>query len=146
MRRYVWGALLAIVLVAAVPGSAAGRTYELDYATYDVFVTDSQGVRTEAWDFGFYNGPNVVTAKRGDGYVDIPFRRIRRLEIGRYIPSKGYSPCTVTSLTNRTYQVAIERIESRRYLGGETDLGSYRIRLGQVQTLELVRLTPEEDL
>ena len=56
MRRYVWAALVAIVLVAVVPGSASGRTYEIDYATYDVFVTDSKGVRTEAWDFGFYGG------------------------------------------------------------------------------------------
>ena len=143
MRRFVWGALLVFVLACLVPGSASGRTYELDYATYDVFVTDSKGVRTEAWDFGFYNGPNAVPAFGGH---DVPFRRIRRLEIGRYIPSKGYSPATVTSLTNKTYRVMIERMESRRYLGGETDLGEFRIRLASIQTLDLVRLTPEEDL
>ncbi len=146
MRRIAVGTVLALAILALVSPAASGRTYEIDYATYDVVVTDSKGVKTEAWDFGFYAGPNILTATRGDGYVEIPFRKIRSIEFGKYIPAKGYSPCTVTSLSNRTYSVGLERIEGRRFLGGESDLGSFRIRLGQIKRLDILRMTPEEDL
>lgn len=139
-----WMALFVLIAVAA-PGADAGAIYEIDYATYDVKVTDSKGVVTEAGEFGFYTGPNILMAKRGDAWVDIPFRKIRAIEIGKYIPSKGHYPATVTSRRGRVLQVQIQRVEGQRYMGGDTDVGSYRIRLGQIQRLELIRLSRTED-
>ena len=141
-RKVIW---LTLVLVALAPAAVGAPIYEIDYATYDVKVTDSKNVTTEATDFGFYTGPNILTARRGDGQIEIPFRKIRLIEIGTYIPSKGYSPATVTSRRGKTYQVQIERVHAQRYLGGNTDVGTFRIRLGQISRLELIRLSNTED-
>ena len=136
--------LLALVALAAT-GADAGAVYEIDYATYDVKVTDTKSVVTEAREFGFFTGPNILMARRGDAWVDIPFRKIRSIEVGTYIPSKGHYPATVTSRRGKVLHVQIERVEGQRYLGGDTDVGSYRIRLGQIQRLDLIRLSRTED-
>lgn len=143
-RRVMWIPLV-LGLVALAPSAAGAPIYEIDYATYDVKVTDSKGVSTDATDFGFYTGPNILTARRGDGYVEIPFRKIKLVEIGKYIPSKGYYPSTVTSRRGKVFQVEIERIHGQRYLGGNTDVGTIRIRLGQIKRLELKRLSNIEE-
>ena len=146
MARNVTRGLLLVGLIALATGVAEARTYEIDYATYDVKLTDQKGVTSEVTEFGFYTGANVLNARRGDAYVEIPFRKIRRVEIGKYIPSKGHYPCTVTSRKNKTFQVQIERVEGRRFLGGDTDVGKMRIRLGQIQRLDLIRLSRTEDM
>ena len=143
-RKAIWIPMI-LVLAALAPVAVGAPIYEIDYATYDVTVTDSKGVVTEATDFGFYTGPNILTARRGDGYVEIPFRKIRLLEVGKYIPSKGFYPSTVTSRRGKVFQVQIERVHAQRYLGGNTDVGTIRIRLGQLQRLELTRLSNTED-
>jgi hypothetical protein len=141
-RLAAWGAGLAALLFVLGSMPAAGAAiYEIDYATYDVKLTDTKSVTTEATEFGFYTGPNILNARRGDGYVEIPFRKIRLIEIQDYIPEKGYSPCTVTARTGTRYELQLERIEGQRFLGGTTDVGEYRIRLGQVRRLELYRLS-----
>lgn len=142
-------ALFALVLalgLAALAGVTQARTYEIDFATWDVKVTDTKGVATEATEFGFFTGPNILNARRGDAYVEIPFRKIRRIEIRAYIPSKGYYPATVTSRKGKAISVEIERHEGQRFLGGDTDVGSFRIRLGQMAALDLLRLSKADDL
>ena len=146
MRRYATGMLLLAGLLLLAPASAVGRTYEIDYATWDVKVTDSKGVVTEATEFGFYTGANVLMAKRGDGYIEIPFRKLRSIEIGTYIPSKGYYPSSVTSRKGKVIKVEVERVEAHRFLGGDTEVGTYRIRLGQMKKLELLRLSQSDGL
>ena len=143
-RKAMWLPLM-LALLALAPAAVGAPIYEIDYATYDVKVTDSKNVTTEATDFGFYTGPNILMARRGDGQIEIPFRKIRLIEIGKYIPSKGYFPATVTSRRGKTYQVQIERVHAQRYMGGNTDVGTLRIRLGQISRLELLRLSNTED-
>ena len=146
MARIAIPTALLIGLAILAPGVAGASIYEIDYAKYDVDLTDQKGVKSEATDFGFYTGPNILSARRGDAYVEIPFRKIRRIEIGTYIPSKGHYPCTVTSRKGKTFQVQIERVEGQRYLGGNTEVGTIRIRLGQIQRLDLLRLSRTEDM
>ena len=143
-RTAIWMSLIALIAVTA-PMAGAGAIYEIDYATYDVKVTDTKGVVTDAREFGFFTGPNILMAKRGDAWVDIPFRKIKAIEVGTYIPSKGHYPATVTSRRGKILQVQIPRVEGQRYMGGDTDVGSYRIRLGQIQRLDLIRLSRTED-
>ena len=146
MARYAaWALLLAAVLLLS-PAAEGGPIYEIDYAKWDVRVTDKKGVLTEAEDFGFYTGPNILNARRGDGHVEIPFRKIRSVELGKYIPSRGYYPCTVTSRRGKSFQVQVERVEGQRYLGGDSEVGSFRVRLGQIQRLDLLRLSHSDDL
>ena len=144
VRKALWLPLI-LGLVALAPAAVGAPIYEIDYATYDVKMTDSKGVVTEATDFGFYTGPNILTARRGDGYIEIPFRKIRLIEVGKYIPSKGYYPTTVTSRRGKVFQVQIERVHGQRYLGGNTEVGTIRVRLGQISRLDLVRLSNTED-
>lgn len=146
MARIAISTALLIGLVVLAPSASSAPIYEIDYAKYDVDLTDQKGVKSSATDFGFYTGPNILSARRGDAYVEIPFRKIRRIEIGTYIPSKGHYPCTVTSRKNKTFQVQIERVEGQRYLGGNTEVGTIRIRLGQIQRLDLLRLSRTEDM
>jgi len=143
------GILLCVVLVGALasPGPVAlGEPLtDADYWTYDVRVTDTKGVTTEAWDFGFYTGANVLPARRGDAYVDVPFRRIRALEIADYVPGRGCYPARITTrVKGEVLDVEIERAEAQRFLGGSTELGTYRIRLGLVRRLEILRFTAGE--
>ena len=134
------GLLAALILVLA--GSAdAGRIYEIDYAGYDVSMTDSKGVETELSEFGFWTGPNILVARRGDAKVRIPFRRIRSLEIGKYLPVKGHSPATVVTKAGKTYKLQIERFEGQRYLSGKGEFGSLRIQLMLISKLKLKRLS-----
>lgn len=144
VRKTMWVPLI-VGLLALAPVAVGAPIYEIDYATYDVRVTDSKKVATDATEFGFYTGPNILMARRGDGQIEIPFRKIRLIEIGKYIPSKGYYPATVTSRRGKVLQVEIERIQGQRYLGGHTDVGTLRIRLGQISRLELRRLSNTED-
>ena len=135
--------LLALLLLA--PPAEARPTYEIDYARYDVRVTDSKGTVTEATDFGYYAGPNILNARRGDGYVRMPWRKIRRIEVGDYIPSKGYSPVTVTARSGRVYELQLERHEGQRTVGGNTEVGSFWLRMIQIRRLDLIRLSHTED-
>jgi hypothetical protein len=146
MGRFALIGLVLAAVGALAPRAIEARTYEIDYATWDVKVTDTKGVTTEATEFGFYNGPNILNARRGEGYVEIPFRKIRTIEIEAYIPSKGYHPATVTSRRGKSIQVEIERSDAERFLGGDTEVGTFRIRLGQMSRLELVGLSRAEDL
>lgn len=130
----------ALCLLAAGPASAV-EIHEIDYAGYDVTLTDSQDVTTEVSDFAFWTGPNILVAKRGAAKVRIPFRKIRSLTIGKYIPVKGFSPATVTTTRGKTFKVQIERFEGRRYMGGKTDFGSLRIQLMQISKLVIKRLS-----
>lgn len=144
-RTALWFPLLLSLVV--LPTVAIGAPiYEVDYAKYDATVTDTKGISTEVTDFGYYTGPNILMARRGDAYVEIPFRKIRTLELGDYIPSKGYYPGTVTSRRGKVIQVYVERVEGQRYLGGNTDVGTLRIRLGQIHRLDLKRLSNTEDI
>jgi hypothetical protein len=139
--RTTWILGLTAALCLGLTGSASGQTYEIDYASYDVTLTDSQGVKTELTEFGFWTGPNILVAYRGDSKVEIPFRRIRTLEIQKYLPVKGHSPATVTTKQGKTYKVEIERFDGQRYLGGKSEFGSLRIQLKSIARLELKRLS-----
>lgn len=145
--RALWttGLIVAICLLAtsSLPANVASAVeiHEIDYAGYDVSLTDSKGVATDVSDFGFWTGPNILVAKRGDAKVEIPFRKIRSLTIGKYIPVKGHSPATVVTRAGKSYKLQIERFEGRRYMGGKTDFGSLRIQLMQISKLSIKRLS-----
>ncbi len=142
--RVLWtfGSLAVLCLLATT--ASAVPIYEIDYADYDVTVTDSKGVVTELSDFGFWTGPNILVAKRGDAKVEIPFRRMKSLEVGKYIPVKGHSPATVVTKKGKSYKLEIERFEGRRYVGGQTEFGSMRLQLMQIKKLVLKRLSHTE--
>jgi len=139
--RALWtlGLVAAVCLLAT--SASAGTLYEVDYADWDVSLTDSKGVHTDLTDFGYWTGPNVLVALRGDATMRIPFRLMKEITIQKYIPVKGYSPATLTTKAGKTYKLQIERFESQRYLGGKTEFGSFRIRLLQISKLTLKRLS-----
>lgn len=145
--RIIWTLGIAAVVCMLATSASAGTIYEVDYASYDVSLTDSKGVKTDLTEFGFWTGPNILVAQRGDAKVEIPFRKIRSLTIGKYIPVKGYSPASVTTKKGKTYKLELERFEGQRYLGGKTEFGSMRIRLQHISRLDLKRLsntTPDD--
>lgn len=140
------GALLATVGSAVHPEAAsADPIYKVDYADHDVTLTDQKNVTTAATDFGFLTGANILYAKRGSAKVDIPFRRIRTLEIQAYLPSKGYSPAKVTTKKGKTYDIQIERFEGRRYVAGNTDFGNLRVRVLDLRKIEFKGLSHTGD-
>lgn len=143
--RALWGMGALAVLCLLATSASAGPIYEIDYAGWDVSLTDTKGVKTEVSEFAFWTGPNILIAKRGDSKIEIPFRKIKTLEIQKYIPVKGYSPATVTTKKGKTYKLQIERFEGQRYMGGKTEFGSLRIRLMQIAKLDLKRLSHTED-
>lgn len=140
----IWGIGIVTLFCLFATSASAGTLYEIDYAGWDVVLTDSKGVKTELSDFAYWTGPNVLIAKRGDAKVEIPFRKIRSLKISKYIAVKGYSPATVTTKRGKTYRLQLERFEGRRFMGGKTDFGSLRIQLMQIANLKFVRLSHTE--
>ena len=141
--RALWG-IGAITMLCLLASSASAEIHEIDYAGWDVVLTDTKNTKTELSDFGFWTGPNILIAKRGDAKVEIPFRKIKSIEISKYIPVKGYSPATVKTKKGKTYKLQIERFEGRRFMGGKSDFGSLRIQLMQISKLQLVRLSHTE--
>jgi hypothetical protein len=140
---YGIGAIAIVCLLAT--SASAGPIHEVDYAGWDVVLVDSKDVKTELSDFGFWTGPNILVAKRGDAKVEIPFRKIRSLEISKYIPVRGYSPATVTTKRGKTYKLQLERFDGRRFVGGKSDFGSLRIQLMLIKKLQFKRLSHTED-
>ena len=143
--RALWAFGSVALLCLLATSASAGPIHEIDYAGWDVVLTDSKNVKTELSEFGFWTGPNILIAKRGDAKVEIPFRKIKSIEISKYIPVKGYSPAVVKTKRGKTYKLQLERFEGRRYMGGTSDFGSLRIQLMQISRLELVRLSHTED-
>jgi hypothetical protein len=142
-----WG-LVGVALVAVVVGASGGpaAAYEIDYATYDAVVTDVQGVVTEVTDLGFWAGANILTARRGEAVVEIPLRKVQVIEMGAYHAEKGVYACTVTTRAGagkpaKSIPCQVERMEGQRTLGGDSDLGAFRIRLQQIRRLELLGLS-----
>ena len=142
--RILQGVCVLVLIGGLLTVAGADPIYKIDYADYDVKVTDQKDVVTNSTDFGFWTGPNILYAKRGTSKVDIPFRRIRTLEIGKYDAVKGHSPATVTTKKGKSYKIQIERFEGRRYIGGNTDFGTFRIKLMDIKKLELLKLSHTE--
>jgi hypothetical protein len=143
--RAFWLLGIGSIVCLLATSASAGTIYEIDYAGWDVVLTDSKGVETELDSFKFWTGPNILVALRGDAKVRIPFRKISTLEIEKYIPVKGYSPASVTTRKGKTYKLQLERFEGQRYLAGETEFGSMRLRLMQISKLKLLRLSHTEE-
>ena len=139
----IFGAALVVLAMAVGPASAES-VYKIDYADYDATITDSKGVTTRVTDFGFNTGPNIISAKRGDAHVDIPFRRVRLIEIGKFIAVGSYNPAEVTTNKGKKHKVEIPRFEGSRFLYGKTDLGTIRIRLDRLRRIEIHRLSHTE--
>jgi hypothetical protein len=143
--RALYGLGIISLLCLLATSASAGAIHEIDYAGWDVVLVDTKDVKTELSEFGFWTGPNILVAKRGDAKVEIPFRKIRSLEVSKYIPVRGYSPATVTTKRGKTYKLQIERFEGRRFVGGKSDFGSLRLQLMQIKKLQFKRLSHTED-
>ena len=129
-------ALAALSWVAPAPlASAAGG--EEDYLPFEARITDVQGVVTDCVQFGYATGSNVLLAHRGEGDADIPFRLVRMLEIGAYVPERRRAPATVVLKSGKTIAIELDATEEERLMAGECDFGSFRIRLGKVRRIEL---------
>jgi hypothetical protein len=128
---------LMVAATGAVAEPSLLETGDSDYVGWDARVVDSKGVVTDVTAFGFWTGPNVLRVRRGDGTLDVPFRKLRSIEIGDYVADKGASAATLTTRTGKSYAVEIERFDAERLMGGETDLGTYRIRLLQIRRVDL---------
>lgn len=139
--RISLGTLFGCLVLLGATTAGAESLQDIDYADYDVRVTDSKGIATEVSHFGFWSGPNVLEAQRGDALVEIPFRRIQSIELGAYAADKGVSPCVVVTRAGKRYELTVDRTQGQRLLGGDAEFGSYRIRLMQIARLELKGLT-----
>jgi hypothetical protein len=145
MRRTALLLVLVLAGIALAAPNAGAGIEEIDYATWDARVTDGKGVATDLFDFGYATGVNILMAYRGDAEVEIPWRRIRRIEIGAYVDVERRAPCTVTLRNGKTVTLEIDNIEETRLLKGKADFGDYRIRMAHVRTIELVRLSHSGD-
>lgn len=145
MRRTAVLVVLALAAVVLAAPRAGAGIEEIDYATWDARVTDVQGVATDLTDFGYATGVNILMAYRGEAEVEIPWRRIRRIEIGAYVDVERRAPCTVTLKNGKSVSLTIDNVEETRLLRGKADFGDYRIRVARVRTIELVRLSHSED-
>lgn len=141
MRRAIGLALLAVLVLALPSQLARAGTEEIDYATYDARVTDVKGVVTDVKDFGYTTGVNILLAYRGEADVEIPFRLIRSIELGEYVPETRRASCTVTLRTGKAISLEIDAIEGGRLLSGKAEFGEYRIRMGKIRRLDLVALS-----
>jgi hypothetical protein len=137
-------ALAAILLAlgAAPPRSALAAGGEEDYLPFEARITDVQGVVTDCFSFGYATGSNVLLAHRGEADVDIPFRLVRVLEIGAYVPEKRRAPATVVLTSGKSIAIEIDATEEGRLMAGECDFGSFRIRLGKVRRIEVAPPPP----
>ena len=144
MTRFLTLGGLAAMLLLGRSVASAEPLYEIDYATYDVRVTDSKGVVTDAKDFGFLSGPNILDALRGDAIVEIPFRRISTIEVSAYVPEKGISPCVVTTHQGKRYDLTLDRNQGQRFLGGDRPVEIGRIHDRVVHPLDRLVLGREQ--
>ena len=140
MRRLAVWVALAFALLAGSRSVGAGIE-EIDYARYDARVTDAKGISTDLKDFGYATGANILMALRGEAEVEIPFRLIRTIDIGAYVPEERRSPCTVTLRTGRSVSLELDAVEGDRLLRGKAEFGEFRIRMGRVKRLELIALS-----
>jgi hypothetical protein len=145
MRRTALFVVLALAAVAFLAPRAGAGIEEIDYATYDARVTDSKGISTDLVDFGYATSVNILMAYRGDAEVEIPWRRIRRISIGAYVDVERRAPCTVTLKNGKSFDLTIDNVEETRLLKGKAEFGEYRIRMAQVRTIDLVRLSHSEE-
>jgi hypothetical protein len=144
MRRAVPISIASLVLVAlllASPGATAATGVDDDYAGFDVVVTDTKGVTTECQAFGYFAAPNVLLSHRGDGELDVPFRLIRTIVIGEFGHARGRAPCSVTLRSGKVVDLEIDAVEEQKLLGGQTEMGEFRIRMEKVRRLDLLRPT-----
>jgi hypothetical protein len=140
--RAVALALLATGLVAAASSRASAFGGEEDYLPFDARVTDVKGVVTDCTSFGYATGSNVLLAHRGEADVDIPFRLMRSLEIGDYVPERRRAPGTVVLKTGKVVAIELDATEQERLMAGECDFGAYRIRLAKVRRIDLLPPPP----
>ena len=131
---------LALSSAAPAPVSAAGG--EEDYYAIDARVTDVRGVVTDCVAFGYATGSNVLLAHRGEGDVDVPFRLMRSLEIGEYVPERRRAPATIVLKTGKVVAIELDSTEQERLMAGECEFGSFRIRLAKVRRLDLAPPPP----
>ncbi len=139
MRRTLVGALVAVVATALLAGGAArAGVEEIDYATYDARVTDVRSIVTDVKDFGYSTGVNILLAYRGEADVEIPFRLIKSIELGDYVPETRRASCTVALRSGKSVALEIDSIEAGRLLRGKAEFGEFRIRMGKIRRLELM--------
>ena len=142
MIRTSFLAVAIALLVGLVGARAVGAGIEeIDYATYDAKITDKKGVVTEVSDLGYATGANILLAYRGDAEVEIPYRLVRTIEIGDFVPEQRRAPVTVVLRTGRSVSLEIDAIEEGRLLKGKAEFGDYRIRTGKIRRLELLGLS-----
>ena len=141
MRRAIALLLSFALLASGWAGTARAGLEEIDYATYDARVTDVKGVATDLTSFGHATGPNVLMGYRGEAEVDIPFRLIRAVEVGDYVPENRRAPVKVILRTGKSVAIEIDNVEEMRLLRGQAEFGEYRIRFGKIRKLELFALS-----
>lgn len=142
MTRAVVASLVVGALFCLVPSRpVAADSQEIDFATYDARVTDKKGVTTDVKEFGYVTGLNILMAYRGEAEVEIPFRLIRSLEIGEFVPETRRAAVTATMKTGKTFALEIDAVEDGRLLRGKAEFGEFRIRMGKIKRLDLLRLS-----
>ena len=141
MRRAIAVLISFALLATGWADTARAGLEEIDYATYDARVTDVKGIATDLTGFGHATGPNVLMGYRGEAEVDIPFRLIRAVEVGDYVPENRRAPVKVILRSGKSVAIEIDNIEEMRLLRGRAEFGEYRIRFGKIRTLELFALS-----
>jgi len=141
IRSLALCAIVAATVAALGGGTARAGINEIDYATYDARVVDRKGIATDVKEFGYVTSINILLAYRGEADVEVPFRLIRTIEIGEFVPEARRAPCTVTLKTGKSIALEVDAVESDRLLRGRAEFGEYRIRMGKVRRLELVALS-----
>lgn len=141
MRRGIALLLSFALLATGWADTARAGLEEIDYATYDARVTDIKGVVTDLTSLGQATGPNVLMAYRGEADIDIPYRLIRAIDIGDYVPENRRAPVKVTLRSGKTVACEIDNVEEMRLLRGQAEFGEFRIRMGKIRKLELFALS-----
>ncbi len=114
-----------------------------DSAGVDGRLRDAEGTILEVAGLRRAGGTNVLRGLRGDFVLEVPLRRIRRLELApRRAEGATRVGGTVTLVGGETIAFDLPAYEERTVFRAEAEFGSLRIALADLRLLEVHRPTP----
>lgn len=119
-----------------------GRTAPEDLPVYgepgegvDALLVDREEVATEVAAFRRAGGDNVFPCLRGATSVEVPLRILKSLEVAR-------GEARLTLLSGQVLSVAVPTPDQLSVYRGEAEFGILSIRLGDIRSLTIHRVTP----
>jgi len=104
-------------------------------AGVDAAVTDREGIQTEVVGFRRAVGPNLLSGARGATRVEVPLRRVERIDLAGGAVRVGFAG-------GGRLDLSLAPGDRDAVFTAEAEFGEYRIRLGDLLALRVHRVTP----